>query len=470
MAKAFWAVLLCGILLYGSQNVYASTDPIKPISLDDSNVVLNGLLQKTEKDPIDLATVLKLVVNQSLPVASDKESAQIAQSLFRESIANMLPSVEGSLVQSHFKGGTQIFSGSTVSVIKDTVQPQVSVSWTINPGGYDIYTILAAKQRKTEAGFQVNETLQEQLSGAAQDYFKLLAAQVNREQVLKSIDDAQEQVNLNKARLVTGQGNKLDLLKSQTLLADQQQSLVEADIAISNAEQALLNRLNLDPTIDLETRPIELAKHTIVNKSYTVESLIKTALQQSPQYQKSVQELTALGIDYKAIRSEFIPSITFRTYVNGTGPNWNSLVRTSYGGFTVNMNLLDNLGLHIPLQLEEKRAEIQKAVIDLKTLARNIETQVTTAYLNSYSYESGIETAIKDRDLAEETYNVAFARLKAGFGTNLDVVDAATSLASARVKVEQAILNYNESQVQLVQAVGEASPDHLLYGVQANAK
>jgi len=427
------------------------------------------LLDKTQNYPVDLPTVLKLVEDQSLPVASDKASDQISRSLLHQSVANILPSVEGSVLQSHLKGGSQV-GGQTLQILRDTVQPQVTAFWTLNPGGQDVYTILAAKRRKKEADLQVLETLQEQLSGAAQDYFNLLAAEANREQVLQSIADAQEQVNLNTARLATGVGNKLDMLKSQTLLADQEQALTAADVAISTAEQALLNRLNLDSTVHLVTNPMDRGQHLLVDKAFTQTQLIKMALEQSPAYQKSAEELKALGIDYKAIRGQFIPSITLSTSVNGTGPQWDELHRSDSRSYTVNMNLLNNLGLNIPFQLEEKRAEIQKAVIDLKTQARSIETQLTTAFLNSHSYETGIQSATQDRDLAQETYNVAFARFKAGFGTNLDVVDAATTLASARVKLVQAVLSYNQAQVQLVQAIGQVTSNNLVHGVQANAK
>jgi outer membrane protein TolC len=66
---------------------------------------------------------------------------------------------------------------------------------------------------------------------------------------------------------------------------------------------------------------------------------------------------------------------------------------------------------------------------------------------------------------AQESYDLAVGRFKAGYGINLDVLDAESALATARSNLVQAVLNYNQSQVQLVQALGLVTPTALISGI-----
>src|SRR5262249_1103797 len=140
-----------------------------------------------------------------------------------ESEAAVLPSFEGAFTQNRFVGATQVFGGETVGVFRTTIQPQLTASWTLYPGGTSIYQILAAR-RHMQAGEQLTkETLQEQMSGAAQDYYKLLEAVAERDNAEKGVEEVQKQVELNQARIDAGVGIKLDLVRSKTLLAQKDQ-------------------------------------------------------------------------------------------------------------------------------------------------------------------------------------------------------------------------------------------------------
>ena len=136
-------------------------------------IKLEGSIQKTENYPIDLATVLKLAQDQNLLIASSEKNTEVLKSRYRQKQAALLPNIDASLNQSRLNGGQQVF-GDVVQVIRTTVQPQVRLSWTLYPGGKNIYEMLAAKQRQQSSDFLLKETYQEQLAGAAEDYYKLL--------------------------------------------------------------------------------------------------------------------------------------------------------------------------------------------------------------------------------------------------------------------------------------------------------
>jgi outer membrane protein TolC len=443
-------------------------DSLTPMTLRDKDTFhIKAVLTKTEEYPIDLATVLRLIYDQNLLVAQNKVDIDIRKNLLYQKAAEFLPNVDGSLSQSRLDGGTQVFGGEVFRVVRNTVQPQVTASLTLHPGGKTIYETLAAKRRTEMAEIQLKETYQNQLARAAEDYYKLLAAQFKKEGLLQGLKEIMEQVQLNQARFDVGKGTYLEVIQAKTSLAQQKRLLQEVGSEIILAEQALLNRLNLDPEIHLMSTETETAMKRLV-KDQPLGELIAVALNQHPSIQRLDDELKALGFDYKGIRSSLLPSVTLRTYLNATGPEWDNLTRTQFSGFTINMNLLENLGAQIPLRLHAKKKEIERKILEQKSLIRDIETQVTAAYLNSQNFSQAVAAAEEELAYAEEGYKLATGRFKTGFGINLDVLNAETALMLARTNLAQVILDYNQAQVRLVEALGIVSPDSLLNGVSTD--
>lgn len=474
------AVALClgMILATATPQAQAAKESPQPVTLQDppaqqSTEKLNEntsrtfqiLLQKTETLPIDLPTVIALVEDQNLFLQREKEGARIALSRYRLSQAALLPNIEGDYNQNRFQGAVQIFGDQTLTILRSTVQPQIGASWTLYPGGRNIFEMLAARRRTKASEIQVTETYQEQMSRAVEEFYRFLEAQVERDLLLISIQEVEKQVEMNRAKVEVGTGTKLDLMRSETLLARRERELIEAEKNMRTAEQALLNRLNLDVNLGLLTPEGEAIQRRLIPPSTQAKELVKQALENHPALKKISEELAALGIDLKAIRSDFLPSVTVNTFLNGTGPRFADLQLSRYGGLVINMNFLDNLGFNVPLRMREKKAEIAQKVVERQMMIRDIETRVVDAFLNSESYASEIQASVKERTVAEEAYRLALGRYESGVGINLDVIDSEVALNAARVSVARAVLNFNRAQVQLLEATGHISPETLLNGV-----
>lgn len=286
----------------------------------------------------------------------------------------------------------------------------------------------------------------------------------------EGIRQAQAQTDAAEARYRAGTATKYDWMRSKTLLADQQRQLVEVESAIATAEQSLLNRLNLEPTVrlaptDIPQTPPQILPRSLFSQDTLVSDLIERARANHPGLQRLDKELQALGFDRKSIISEIVPSVTVRAYINGTGPEWDQLVRSEFRGVTVQADVLRGLGLRLPARLQSNLGEIAQRLVARQALARTLEAQVTTAYLNSKNYRQAIEAADVEVASAEEGLRVATGRTAAGYGTTLEVVDAQATLVSARAKRAQAIFNFNQAQIQLMEAIGLASPMTLVKGL-----
>lgn len=433
------------------------------------NKVLTASVVKVQEYPIDLPTVLKLVEAQNLFLQDYDLNSKIQSNLFYRSVSDLLPDVEGTYNQSRFQGSIQVFGSQTTTIYQTRIVPQATASWTINPGGRDVFVALAAKQRARGAKFLLSQTLQDQLTQATVEYYELIAAGVNVANIKANIQEVESQVALNDARLKAGVGTRLDLERARSLLIEREQELITAENNLAKAQQNLLSRLNLDPEVALLPPKVMAAPHILIPLSVNTEELVNKAIANNPSLKVIQQEIRAIGYEGKAVLADLVPTVTLQAYINGTGPEIDKLGLGRFGGIAIQSNIFNNLGTAIPLDYRTRRLQVAQQKVRLKEQVRAVQTGVINAFLDSRAGAKSVFTAQEQLAVAEEAYRLSFGRYKAGLGINVDVLNAQTVLALARVRVVRAIFDFNQAQVRLLQAVGEVSTPNILNGMKADA-
>ncbi|MGZ4987035.1 MAG: TolC family protein [Limisphaerales bacterium] len=103
----------------------------------------------------------------------------------------------------------------------------------------------------------------------------------------------------------------------------------------------------------------------------------------------------------------------------------------------------------------EAEARHDRSQVDIQDSQRQIELEVRTAYSQFVNAKEVLESQKKVQEQAEEALRLAEARLHAGTGTQLDVLDAQTALTDARTTQVQALHDYSVARSRLQRAVGE---------------
>lgn len=427
--------------------------------------LLSGSIVKVRSLPIDLPSVLKLVEKQNLPLLQNRITAKIDNVTYYRLLVNMLPDIQGTYVQSRFQGSLLVFGNSTVPTFQTRIVPQVTASWTINLGGQDFFTAMAARQRAKGARFAITDTLNNQLMTAASLYYDLLSGSAQVENARLSIQETESQVKLNQARLTAGVGTKLDLETAKSQLVSRQQILINAENTLARTQQALLNVLNMDPEVDLTPAQGPVQAKPLVPFDATTEQLLTRALLNNPSLQISAMELKALRDEAKATLGNLVPTVTLQTYIGELGPHWEQLGLTRFGGFTLQTNLMSKLGTATPLDYANRRLVVKREIAIRAQQIRDLQTSVINAYLDSRSSVKAIMAAQEQLEVAQEAYRLAFGRYRSGLGINVDVLNAQTALAAARTTVVQAILSFNQAQVRLLNALGDSNAKNIVSGL-----
>src|SRR5437764_5207055 len=105
-------------------------------------------------------------------------------------------------------------------------------------------------------------------------------------------------------------------------------------------------------------------------------------------------------------------------------------------------------------QVIQQRALLSEAELTYDDDIRQVELEVQTAYSNLLQNRELIKSQEKNVEQAEEALRLAKARLDAGAGVQLDVLNAQVQLLTAQSTRLQALFGYNSSLAEFDRATG----------------
>ena len=108
-------------------------------------------------------------------------------------------------------------------------------------------------------------------------------------------------------------------------------------------------------------------------------------------------------------------------------------------------------------QVIQQRALLSEAKITYDDDVRQVELEIQQAYSNLQQNRELIQSQEKNVELAEEALRLAKARLDAGAGVQLDVLNATVQLLTAQSTRLQALFGYNSSLAEFDRATGAQS-------------
>src|SRR5216117_1047946 len=114
-------------------------------------------------------------------------------------------------------------------------------------------------------------------------------------------------------------------------------------------------------------------------------------------------------------------------------------------------------------QVIQQRALLSEARFTYEDDVRQVELEIQQAYSNLLQKRELIKSQEKNVEQAEEALRLAKARLDAGAGTQLDVLNAQVQLLTAQSTRLQALFGYNSSLAEFDRATGAQSVYHEMF-------
>ena len=122
-------------------------------------------------------------------------------------------------------------------------------------------------------------------------------------------------------------------------------------------------------------------------------------------------------------------------------------------GATISMPIFDGLQRHYKIQ--QARVNYLKTENTLKSLENAIDLEVSSSSINFRNALSSLQTQKKNMELAENIYNVSKIKYEQGVGSNLEVMNAETSLKEAQTNYYNALTDYYLYKIDYDKATGQ---------------
>lgn len=266
----------------------------------------------------------------------------------------------------------------------------------------------------------------------------------------ETVDQLQAHLDTVNAKYAAGTVAKSDVLRSQVELADAKQNLVNAENNYDLSISSLNNLIGLP--IDTKINIQDELKYTKYDLSLA--ECMDLAMNNRPDGIAAAKSVEQAKTSVKVAQAGNLPQVSaYASYtIDGDDAFNNDDVEKSEVGVKASWSIFDNNVTKS--QVRQAEAALAKAQENVQYVNEGIQLEVHQAYLNLLSAEKNIQTTSVAVNQASEDYNIAQVRYTAGVGTNIDVMDAAVALTTAKTNYVQALYDYNVSKAQLDKAMG----------------
>ena len=410
--------------------------------------------------PLSLVQCLNLALQQNASILKAKNDLEASHGVVVQTRAVALPQV--------------VASGAYKRTDRNAIesfpvgQPPPDQNWngnvqivqSIYEGGRMIAAIRAASATKQQALAIYQTAVADTLLSVRLAYYDTLLAEQQITVHEASVNLLQKELDDQQHRYDAGTVPKFNVLRAEVAVANERPALIQAKNNYRIAKNNLSNLLGYNLPRDIwEDIPLNL---TDVLDATPYQVNLPDAIQQAL---KQRTELAALRktVDLQKLnvvnaRSGYKPTVQVFA-----GYGWNNsqfidpgdLGYTLHGwnaGAQMSWSIFDGLLTHG--KVVQARALYDKSQTDLADQSRQIELQVRTAYSDFIEAREVLDSQAKVQEEAEEALREADARASAGTGTQLDVLDAQTSLTQARTTRVQALHDFDTARARLERAIG----------------
>ncbi len=327
-----------------------------------------------------------------------------------------------------------------------------SLSFPLYTGGRIENNIEAAELGVDAADLTLEATRQNIKATTTSAYYRILQCRNLIKVQQERVETLSAHLSNVNAQYRVGTVAKSDVLRSQVELAEAQQNLVTAqndyDVAV-----ATFNNI-----VGLPTNTIVNASDDLKYIKYdlNLEECTRYALTHRPDGIAANRNVSKARANMQAMKAGYRPTVSAvasRAFAGDKPFNTNHTSSDSIAvGISASWNIFDNFVTEA--QVQQAKAMLRKAEqLEMQTMEQ-IQLDVQTYYLNLLAAEKNIYTTHTAVDQAQEDYKIAQVRYSAGVGTNVDVMDAESSLISAQTTYITSLFNYNTSKAMLDQAMG----------------
>ena len=404
-----------------------------------------------EEKTITLAEASRLAVANYESVKMSEEDLHQAEAGIDKAISQILPTLT---VNGNYTQYSQTLQVGGFSVQPDnTSSLSVTLTQPLYSGGKE-WSLWRQAKKKTVAGMSsLNAAKEDVVLNVSRIYYNALKSKKNVEIKDAALKRAMEQRKVALARFQVGDVTKAIVLRAEADVAGVETELISAkrDLLVAKDKLARFLGIPSDKSEDFNVvePDIKLAPQA------GLDTLVSLSLEKRQDYIRSkIDEDIALeAINYAV--GNFLPSLKLEgVYSKRDQEPKTTLFNedSMYAGITFTYPIFEG-GLR-KAELDEAKSKRRQAEFKKMSLRKDIELEVREASHNLLAFNSIIESFRRQVLFAEENYNMVFKQFQYGLSTNVDVIDANTTLVLGQSGFANAQYDYQLAILELKKSVG----------------
>jgi outer membrane protein TolC len=424
--------------------------PADALKLDSSQV----RPMYTEMLAIDLPAVVQVASDRNVDILQARQQVEASRGQLESAAASIFPVLAPSVVLDHLQGVNRSDIGQVVPVNFTTLQPAVLAQFILNPGRV-IYDVIASKKRLMAAKEQERFIVMETIRSSVVQYYDLILAQARISVAGEAVTAAEELLRLTRLRLTAGMGLPADDLRAQANLAARRQDLVMALNTFYQASITLASTLYLEPTLTLAPKADYMVPVHLVREDLGIVEMLAIAAQRRPDLQGVKLSAAAAAADRKSTLWGGVSPQLQGSYQVGRlssetpGQNF-AFQEQQHGNAGVGWFLSPTL----VGQVKTAKANERDAALEVERRFEQVRAQVVRSAQDSATNAKIIPIAQQQVTAAREALRLAQSNLGVGTALTVDVLQAEDALNDAQLRYANAATAYNQSQVNLLAALG----------------
>lgn len=346
----------------------------------------------------------------------------------------------------HFRQETvPSFGGSSFSP-KSRTESWLTFNQPLFSGLKDIYTLRAAKANIMSKKYLLQYEKTEIFILVVSTFYEILKIQQHIETLRNFLNARKERLNELKEKQKAGLVRETEVLLVETQIEETNTLLTQAVNTLNILKSRMENLTGVDVTNKVFVDTFE------EENKFSLEELIEKAYNNRYDLKSQEARLAALKEQLKAIKGEYLPTITFNnnTYLKRAGAqreiDWDAVIVAELPIFE---------GFLTKSKIKESESKIRQAQYTYELLKKTIKEDVEMFYYELKSNDAVIAQLEKQVEFAKKNYELLKEEYNQKIATNLELLYADVNLQEAKIKLEAEKLNRKALQLKLKTIVGE---------------
>ena len=405
-------------------------------------------------DSLTLDGTVRSVLDANPAITTLDELANAATGRLAQTRTGFLPQVTGTATYTRIDPVVQIpLGGESFQIApNNNYDAHITAQYLLLDFGRSDATVKLAEAQVQTAKDNVTVTRRDLAFNAAQVYYNILFMRESIKVQDAQIVSLQAHRNEMQKRVEGGVSTRFDVTTTDVRITQAQNTRIDLQNQLRNQQVQLARLLHKPSQADLPVK----GRLAFQPQAVDVNAELAKAYENRPEIKLARDAETAATLQQRLIERSNMPSLGVGAQVgakNGYLPNLNQIRPNSVGVVQLSVPIFD--GNKNKNQRVEALANSRSAVARTQDTQEQIRADVRQAANNLEFSQARYDNSQQQIAQATDALTRARGRYRYGVGQNLDVLDAETQLAQARLARAQAMYNYTLGQYQLKRATGE---------------